>query len=595
MYDFMHHVSSTWHRLYWALMLVGSFVFVVAYGLFRFTPGLQHYGSTFAVSGTLAILAGAQIVYSLSISRLVGKRGETLATFVASMLFLLIILGGLTGTGLTNNAMPYVIGWYLIGLFSGIYGLPIALASIFLTAAYTLTQSHFVIGHIGTVGFALIGGNTILSVASYIFWRRRYDDVQSKTVSQLSTMLRSNQQQSEILIQSISDGLIVINTEGKITLMNPAAATMTEWPVSEASSVDVRLVVKLHKEHGEDIAPQDDPFVLVLNKKQRLSQTVQLTGRDSKKQIISLVVSPVLIPKTNAFVGAVAVMRDISDQQALEQQRGEFISTAAHEMRTPVAAIEGYLALALNEKVSTIDVRARSYLEKAHASTQHLGKLFQDLLTSSKAEDGRLSSHPVVVEVSAFLQQLTDDLRFAAEKKGLFVDFVIGSSDDTIDATAKDVTSMHMVKPLYYVVVDPDRMREVVTNLFDNACKYTEQGKVSVGLTGNTDLVQLYIRDTGSGIPAEDIPHLFQKFYRVDNSATRTIGGTGLGLFISRKIVELYHGRIWVESTVGQGSTFFINLPRISTQKASEMQASELNSQNQVSSVGSSSPKAMVQ
>src|SRR5476651_2022630 len=102
-------------------------------------------------------------------------------------------------------------------------------------------------------------------------------------------------------------------------------------------------------------------------------------------------------------------------------------------MRTPVAAIEGYLALALNDKVATIDNRARDYLDKAHASTQHLGQLFQDLLTSAKAEDGRLTSHPSVVELGGFLEQLTKDLQFAADKKGLFVEFVVGSSH-TINA-----------------------------------------------------------------------------------------------------------------------------------------------------------------
>jgi signal transduction histidine kinase len=300
-----------------------------------------------------------------------------------------------------------------------------------------------------------------------------------------------------------------------------------------------------------------------------------LEGREGKNMVISLSVSPILIPDEPAPRGAVAVIRDISEDRAAEKQRGEFISTASHEMRTPVAAIEGYLALALNDKVSTIDSRARGFLEKAHSSTTHLGKLFQDLLTSSKAEDGRLSNHPSIVEMGAYLQQLSDDLRFAAEKKGLTVDFVIGGANETIDATTKDASVQHLVKPLYYVNVDADRMREVITNLFDNACKYTDVGKVSIGLTGDNDVVQIYIRDTGAGIPAADIPHLFQKFYRVDNSATRTIGGTGLGLFISRKIVELYQGRIWVESEVGQGSTFFINLPRIPAQRAAEQQTAE--------------------
>ncbi len=237
-------------------------------------------------------------------------------------------------------------------------------------------------------------------------------------------------------------------------------------------------------------------------------------------------------------------------------------------MRTPVAAIEGYLSLALNDKVSTIDTRARGYLEKAHTSTQHLGQLFQDLLTSAKAEDGRLTSHPQLLEMGKFLEQLAQDLRFAAEKKNLPVELIVGSHS----SGASGGTVGRMVRPFYYVQVDPDRIREVITNLFDNAVKYTSEGKISIGLTGNNDVVQMYIKDTGPGIPREDISHLFQKFYRVDSSVTRTIGGTGLGLFICRKIVELYNGKIWVESDTGKGSTFYINLPRLSSQEAANIQ-----------------------
>src|SRR5205085_4955242 len=128
-----------------------------------------------------------------------------------------------------------------------------------------------------------------------------------------------------------------------------------------------------------------------------------------------------LLDNEKQVTAAVAVISNVSKQRAEERQRADFISTASHEMRTPVAAIEGYLALALNDKVSTVDNRARDYLEKAHSSTQHLGKLFQDLLTSAKAEDGRLTSHPSVVELGDFLDRLTSDLRLVAEKKGLAV------------------------------------------------------------------------------------------------------------------------------------------------------------------------------
>jgi len=123
----------------------------------------------------------------------------------------------------------------------------------------------------------------------------------------------------------------------------------------------------------------------------------------------------------------VGVLRDIAKEKEEEAHRSDFISTASHEMRTPLAAIEGYLALSLNTKTAQIDANARNYLEKASSSTKHLGELFRDLLTSSKAEDGRLSNHPGVVEMGTFMQQLTDDLKFSAEKKGLLAEFVVGS------------------------------------------------------------------------------------------------------------------------------------------------------------------------
>ena len=118
-------------------------------------------------------------------------------------------------------------------------------------------------------------------------------------------------------------------------------------------------------------------------------------------------------------------------------------------------------------------------------------------------------------------------------------------------------------------------MCEAVTNLYDNAVKYTEAGTIALGITGDSNSVQISVTDTGQGIPPEDIPHLFQKFYRVDNSATRTIGGTGLGLFLCSKIAELYEGRIWVESTLGKGSTFFMKFPRLSNEKVESLKTAE--------------------
>jgi signal transduction histidine kinase len=203
-----------------------------------------------------------------------------------------------------------------------------------------------------------------------------------------------------------------------------------------------------------------------------------------------------------------------------------------------------------------------------------LGKLFQDLLTSAKAEDGRLQNHPVVIELGGFLERIADDLRLIAEKKGLVVEYIIGIENPQ-NIKSNTIGGQKMIKPLYYVYADVERLSEVLVNLTDNAVKYTENGKITVSLTGNDSIVQIRVQDSGIGIPSEDIPHLFEKFYRVDTTATRTINGTGLGLYICRKIIELYNGRIWVDSKLGKGSTFYINLPRISSKTAQELQLKE--------------------
>jgi two-component system, OmpR family, sensor histidine kinase VicK len=381
---------------------------------------------------------------------------------------------------------------------------------------------------------------------------------------QLSTSLRDEKMKSTILLNSIDDAIILIDADNKIQSFNPAAAALTGWAMEEANGIDYRSVVKLTDDKTKPYPDMQHPFYTVFQEKKTVRDSIaSLIKKDGQSISVDISVSP-LIDSEGYVSGAVGVIRNVDEQRKQEKQRADFISTASHEMRTPVAAIEGYLALALNEKVSKIDEKARSYLEKAHTSTEHLGKLFQDLLTSAKAEDGRLTSHPTAVNVTEFTVQLVEDLRFSAEKKGLALE---------MQSSSLPQGSQKHIAPVYYAKVDPDRLREVITNLFDNAVKYTEVGKITIGITGNTEVVQLSVADTGHGIPKTDIPHMFQKFYRVDNSATRTIGGTGLGLFICRKIVELYGGKIWVESEENKGSTFYINLPRLDSKQALQLQS----------------------
>ncbi|MEK7600309.1 MAG: ATP-binding protein [Patescibacteria group bacterium] len=571
----MESVDKRWYVGYTWWITISAIAILAVRVIGLFVPFVGDHLDAWGITGSTVVLALVTLAYRFTLYK---RHSETLglnfATLLLSMIQLTNVINLINVTDWSHSL--YIAVLYTMFFFSGIVGIYPIIGGVLLLSLYILISIPHVNSANGisveAVGILAVG--YLMCVISYFMWRHRYIDQESQKVSHLAGLLKNNQQQSEILIQSIADGVVVINTEGEISLINPAASAMTEWAVDEANDMEAVKVIHLTHEDGKELEADTNPFINVIKQQKQISETMQLVGRKDKKTIVSVIMSPILLPKTNEFVGAVAVLRDVSEARKAEQQRADFISTASHEMRTPVAAIEGYLALALNEKVSKIDPGARGYLEKAHSSTQHLGALFQDLLTSAKAEDGRLTSNPSVVELGSYVEQITDGLRLVAEKKGLAMDF-LSEAGSTVNAT-----NARVVRPLYYVYADPDRLREVITNLFDNAVKYTEKGRITIGITGDTNVAQFFIKDTGLGIPVEDLAHLFQKFYRVDNSATRTIGGTGLGLFICRKIIELYNGRIWVESQVGKGSSFYINLPRLSNDKATALLASDANSVN---------------
>jgi PAS domain S-box-containing protein len=404
-----------------------------------------------------------------------------------------------------------------------------------------------------------------------LFKKKTQEKPQATTSQGGVTASQSNHLNSDFILGAIEDGVVMVGRDNVVHLFNPAANKITEWPPEEAVGLDFHTVVAVVNQKGEAIAPEQHPFAQALATNAAVrNNNIWLSTKTGRRIAISLIVSPVVDPATQQANSVVGVFRDVTQQKQEEAQRSDFISTASHEMRTPVAAIEGYLALALNPKIAKVDDNARKLLEKASAATKHLGVLFQDLLTSSRAEDGALQSYPQVIEMGEITQQVAEAERFHAQEKGLTLRYVM-SSDPTLG-------NGKVVKPLYYAYVDPHRIQEVLTNLINNAIKYTPEGGVTVTLTGDQTTIQVQVSDTGPGIPSDDLPHLFQKFYRVDNSMTRTIGGTGLGLFICRKIVELYNGRIWVESELNKGSIFFINLPRLSSTQALDMQQKQASS-----------------
>ena len=303
------------------------------------------------------------------------------------------------------------------------------------------------------------------------------------------------------ILDAVDDGVLAVDPQGNIVAINPAATQITGWSGSDAVGLIFNSVLKISNNDGAEMLDVSNPVNRVL-------QTgTNFTTRDLFVKTPSGKVAPIFLAVNSIGgqnSGAVVVFRDISKELKENREQTEFISTASHEMRTPVASIEGYLGLALNPATATIDARAKSYLEKAHENTRHLGQLFQDLLDITKAEDGRLKNEPVVLDAIEFVRNIWEGLRQKASDKGLNYIF----EPDYHKTGEKTLT------PVFFIHADRDHLHEILNNLFENAIKYTPSGKVSVNVTGGNDNVEISVTDSGIGIPAEDIPHLFQKFGR---------------------------------------------------------------------------------
>ena len=364
------------------------------------------------------------------------------------------------------------------------------------------------------------------------------------------------------ILDAVDDGVLAVDPKGNILAINPAAEQITGWSGSDAAGLVFNSVLKITNNDGAEMLDISNPVNRVLRTNENFT-TRDLFIKTQSGKITPIFLAVNSIGGSNS--GVVVVFRDISKELSDNREQAEFISTASHEMRTPVASIEGYLGLALNPATATIDARAKSFLEKAHENTQHLGQLFQDLLDITKAEDGRLKNEPVVLDATEFARDIWEGLKPKAENKGLEYVFM----------PDHNVTGEKTIMPVFFIHADRDHLHEVLNNLFENAIKYTPSGTVAVNVTGDNDNVQISVKDSGIGIPAEDLPHLFQKFYRVDNSETREINGTGLGLFLSRKLTESIGGKLTVESEYKKGSVFTVKLPRITRENAESLKAKE--------------------
>lgn len=238
------------------------------------------------------------------------------------------------------------------------------------------------------------------------------------------------------------------------------------------------------------------------------------------------------------------VLHDITRQKRLENVRKEFVANVSHELRTPLSVIKGYVETLVDAGDEMPAADRDKFLKTIQRHTERLNSILEDLLVLSRLESARPGLARERVDLAALLATAAEDFRArpAAEAHRL---------------------SLAVAPALPAVMADPLKLGQVLDNLVSNALKYTPRGsRVEIAARiGEPDTVEVSVRDNGPGIPAEDLPHIFERFYRVDKGRSREKGGTGLGLSIVKHIVQLHGGRVWAESRPGEGTTFFFTLP----------------------------------
>lgn len=375
---------------------------------------------------------------------------------------------------------------------------------------------------------------------------------------------------ANLVLNTIDSGVIIVLSTGVIEYINPAAVSLLGGQMAQ-NFLGAKLedILKLENGQGVAIPAQNNlVFYAVNNGQNYTTREYFLVNLQGQKKPVAFKIITTHSPKNERIV----TFYDITSELEAESEQTEFISTASHEMRTPVASIEGYLGLALNPKTATIDERAKKYLEEAHKSSQHLGKLFRDLLDVTKLDDKRIKAHLTPIEVTSTVRSIAEGQIPKMSEKNIH--FTFGSS------SSANMNGGRVINQEVFAAIDVDFLREIINNLIENAIKYTNNGGgIWVNVRGDGDRVLINVTDTGIGISPEDSKHVFQKFYRADNSETRTIGGTGLGLYIVKERVEAMSGSTWVESTFGEGSTFYVAFPRLTYEEYLRRKQIEANTQ----------------
>ena len=361
----------------------------------------------------------------------------------------------------------------------------------------------------------------------------------TNNLNDLSEVIRLTQENLEqeskrlhSILSYMTDGVLATNRRGKITMINDMAKKQLGVQKEEVLNKSILELLKIEDEYDlRDLITQIPELMI--------------DSQDANGEYLSLRVRFALVRRESGFIsGLVAVLHDTTEQEKEERERRLFVSNVSHELRTPLTSVKSYLE-ALDEGALSEPV-APDFIKVSLDETNRMMRMVTDLLHLSRIDNATSHLDVELINFTAFITFILN--RF---------DKMRGSDEEKKYELVRDypITSV-------WIEIDTDKMTQVIDNILNNAIKYSpDGGKITVTMKTTDDQMILSISDQGLGIPKQDLPRIFDRFYRVDRARSRAQGGTGLGLSIAKEIIKQHNGFIWAKSIYGKGSTFTIVLP----------------------------------
>lgn len=338
----------------------------------------------------------------------------------------------------------------------------------------------------------------------------------------------SEKEQLQAVLGGMVEGVLVVNATGRIVLANPRLRQMfSAW-----GEVTGRTPLEVIRHAGVG-----DVLRAAASTQELVSAEIQVAGAEER----SILMNAVAFPASGPRLGTVAVFHDVSDVRRLENMRRDFVANVSHELKTPLTAVRGFAETLLSGDVPPADVD--KYLGVILKHADRLSNLIDDLLELSRIESRKVPLQRTAVDVGRVAASVMAGMEPQLRAKSLGVKLIDEAPGEAL--------------------ADRRAVEQVLTNLLDNAAKYTNSGgHLEVRVSDAHDGIRIEVQDDGIGIPDEDLPRIFERFYRVEKARSRDLGGTGLGLSIVKHLVQAMDGDISVSSEVGRGSTFAFTLPR---------------------------------